>query len=87
MDLLGMSGNMNIQFRNNKTSKSGLRRESVMLIDWSHNSSGTLSSPVPKPLVPKTPRPTLNQVLSYKTQLVQKGLGLTLKSCRPPTTP
>ena len=41
MDLLGMSGNINIQSRNNEKSKSGLRREPVMLIDWSHNSSGT----------------------------------------------
>ena len=50
MDLLGMSGNINIQSRNNRTSKSGLRREPVMLIDWSHNSSGTSGTIIYNPL-------------------------------------
>ena len=35
----------------------------------------------------KTPRPNPIQVqISSKTQLVRRGLGLTLKCCRPPTT-
>ena len=42
-----------------------------------------LSSPVPKP-----PRPIPNPVqLIPKAQLVPRGLGLTLKSYGPPTTP
>ena len=42
-----------------------------------------LSSPVPKP-----PRPLPNQVQpSSKPKLVSSGLGLTLKSCRPPPPP
>ena len=47
-----------------------------------------LSSPVPKPLVPKPSRPIPNPVqLSPKAQLVPRGLGLTLKSYGPPTHP
>ena len=43
-----------------------------------------LSSPGPKPLVPNTPMPNPNQVtISSKTQLVPRGLGLTLNSCGP----
>ena len=44
-----------------------------------------LSSPVPKPLVPKPPRPIPNPVqTSPKAQLVPRGLRLTLKSYGPP---
>ena len=47
-----------------------------------------LSSPVTKPLVPKPHRPIPNPVQpSSKTQLVRRGLGLTLKSWGPPPTP
>ena len=43
MDLLGMSGNINIQSRNNKTSKSDIRtQESQSFSLTGHNSSGTL---------------------------------------------
>ena len=38
-----------------------------------------LSSPVSKPLVPQPPT-------QFKNPISPKGLGLTLKSCRPPTT-
>ena len=39
------------------------------------------------PLVPKPPRPNTNPVQpSSKPKLTQRGLGLTLKFCRPPTT-
>ena len=40
MDLLGMSGNINIQSRNNGNTKSDIRAE-VMLPDWPQHSSGT----------------------------------------------
>ena len=40
-----------------------------------------LSSPVSKHLIPKPPRPNPNQ---DPLDLNQKGLGLTLKCCRPP---
>ena len=47
-----------------------------------------LSSPGPKPSFPKPPRPNPNQVQpSSKPKLVSSGLGLTLKSCRPPPPP
>ena len=45
-----------------------------------------LSSPGTKPLVLKHPRPSPIQIpVSSKTQLVPRGLGLTQKSCGPPT--
>ena len=47
-----------------------------------------LSSPGPRPLFPKPPRPSPNQVQpSSKPKLVPKGLGLTLKSWGPPHHP
>ena len=45
-----------------------------------YNGCTKLSSPVQNSLVPKPQ-------LSPKTQLVPRRLGLTLKSCRPPTQP
>ena len=45
-----------------------------------------LSSPDPKSLVQKTPRPNPNQVLiSFKTKLVSRGLRLKMKCCMRPT--
>lgn len=40
MDLLGMSGNINIQSSNNGNTKSDIRTE-IILSDWHQNSFGT----------------------------------------------
>ena len=59
-----------------------------MDINLNLNQLTVIANPCPKPLVPQPPKPNANPVQpNSKPELVPRGLGLTLKSCRPLPSP